>query len=244
MKHSGKSHLAATRVLALVASVIAIVAAAGCAKTSILNREQFVTGKLPRPAHIWVYDFSATAADLPANSSLAGQVEGKTQTEQEIATGRELGHKIAEQLVQEINAMGMPAMLAAADAAPQINDIVLRGHIISVDEGSAVKRMTIGFGAGASKLNTVVEGFQMTTTGLRPLGMGDIDAGGGKTPGGALGAAALIATRNPAGLIISSGVNVYEQESGKSTVEGRAQQTAKEIGAVLKKRFHEQGWIQ
>jgi hypothetical protein len=39
-------------------------------------------------------------------------------------------------------------------------------------------------------------------------------------------------------------MKVYGEESGKSTVEGRAQQTAKEIAAQLKTRFQEQGWIQ
>lgn len=242
MNTNQKGRFAATLALAAVASLIML--AAGCATTKVTGREQFVTGKQPKPDHIWVYDFSATPADVPPNSALAGQIADKPQTEQEIATGRELGHQIAVQLVQEINAMGMPAMLASADTTPQVNDIVLRGHLVSIDEGSAAKRMAIGFGAGASKLNTAVEGFQMTSAGLRPLGMGEVEAGGGKTPGGALGAAALIATRNPAGLIISTGVNVYEQESGKSTVEGRARQTAQEIAVTLKKRFQEQGWIQ
>jgi hypothetical protein len=36
---------------------------------------------------------------------------------------------------------------------------------------------------------------------------------------------------------------VYGEESGKSTVEGRAKQTAKEIADVLKKRFKQEGWI-
>jgi hypothetical protein len=46
------------------------------------------------------------------------------------------------------------------------------------------------------------------------------------------------------GLIVSSGLKIYEEESGKSTVKGRAEQTAKEIADVLKKRFQEQGWIE
>ena len=54
---------------------------------------------------------------------------------------------------------------------------------------------------------------------------------------------ALAATHNPAGLIISSADKIYDQETGKSTVEGRAKQTADEIADVLKKRFQEQGWI-
>jgi len=46
-----------------------------------------------------------------------------------------------------------------------------------------------------------------------------------------LGVVGLVATGNPAGLIVSTGMK------------GRAKQTAKEIADVLKKRFEEQGWI-
>ncbi len=66
---------------------------------------------------------------------------------------------------------------------------------------------------------------------------------GGKAPGADLGVLGLIATHNPAGLIIISGVKIYGEESGSSKVKGRAKQTAKEIADVLKKRFQEQGWI-
>ena len=38
-------------------------------------------------------------------------------------------------------------------------------------------------------------------------------------------------------------MKVYGEESGKSKVEGRAKDTAKEIADVLKKRFQEQGWV-
>jgi len=58
-----------------------------------------------------------------------------------------------------------------------------------------------------------------------------------------VGLATLLAIHNPAGLIVSTGVKVYGEKSGKSTVEGRAKQTAKEIGDVLKKRFQKEGWI-
>jgi hypothetical protein len=88
-----------------------------------------------------------------------------------------------------------------------------------------------------------VEGFQMTAQGLRKLGSGTTDSEGGKTPGADLGVLGLIATHNPAGLIVSTGMKVYDQESGRSTVKGRVKQTAKEIADVLKKRFKEEGWI-
>jgi hypothetical protein len=226
--------------------LLTLIVVAGCASTKVTNRQQLVTDQLARPAHIWVYDFAATAADVPANSALAGQYsEGATsQTAEQIATGRQLGAQIATELVQEIRSIGLPAERAAIGTRPQINDIVIRGYLLSVEEGSAAKRVAIGFGSGGSELKTAVEGFQMTNRGLRKLGSGTVDSGGSKTPGAAMGAATFIATANPAGLIVSTGMKVYGEASGSSKVEGRAKDTAKEIAGVLEKRFKQEGWIQ
>jgi hypothetical protein len=229
----------------IVLCLMALLMTAGCASTKVTSRSEQVYGQLPRPDTIWVYDFAATPEDVPDESSLAGQYSEHStpQTDKEIATGRQLGAEIAAQLVEQIRAMGMPAARAMAGTTPQINDIVIRGYLISYNAGSAAKRIMIGFGSGASDLKVAVEGFQMTAQGLRKLGSGTTSSTSGETPGADLGILSLIATHNPAGLIISSGMKIYGQESGKSTIQGRAKQTAKEIADVLKKRFQEQGWI-
>src|SRR5208337_1470451 len=133
----------------------------------------------------------------------------------------QLGIEIAAELVGRIHALGMPAERVWAGTKPQINDIVIRGYLISVNEGSTTKRVTIGFGYGASELRTAVEAYQMTAQGLRKIVSDTLDSGGSKTPGAALGAAAFMVTANPAGLIISSGMKVYGEESGRNKVEGR-----------------------
>lgn len=92
-------------------------------------------------------------------------------------------------------------------------------------------------------MKVAVEGFQMTANGLRKLGSADIGSTGNKTPGSAVGLAVLIATHNPAGLIVSTGMKVYGEKSGSNTIEGRAKKIAEEISEALKKRFQEQGWI-
>jgi len=230
--------------LCFFVSMLTIVAA-GCASTKVSSREQVVIEQLPRPAQIWVYDFAATLADVPADSGIAGQyAEYDTpQTAEQIETGKQLGSEIAAQLVENIRGMGMSAERASTGTVPQINDIIIRGYLLSMKEGDAAKRVTVGLGSGASELSTAVEGFQVTAQGMRKLGSGTVDSGGGKTPGAGVGLATFLATRNPAGLIISSGVKIYGEKSGKSKIEGRAKQTAKEIADVLKKRFREQGWI-
>ena len=226
--------------------LLALAVAAGCASTEVSDRQRLVTEKLARPGHIWVYDFAATPAEVPADSALAGQpTEHATpQTAEQIELGRKLGEAIAAGIVDEIRGgMGLPAKRASSHTTPEVNDIVIRGYLLSVDEGSATKRVAIGFGSGASHLTTAVEGFQMTTHGLRKLGSGKVGAGGGKSPGAAVGAVALIATANPVGLIVGGGVKAYGEYTGSSKIEGRAKATAKEITDVLKKRFQEEGWI-
>jgi hypothetical protein len=235
----------APKIPTLVSGLIAALLLTGCASTKVSDQQELVTGQLPRPGTIWVYDFVATPSDVPPDSVLAGEsdLDDTPQTSEQIAEGRKLGAEIGADLVKEIQAMGMPAMHAWPSTTPTVNDIVLRGYLLSIKEGSAAKRIVIGFGAGGSDLKTLVDGYQMTATGLRKLGSGTVNASGNKTPGAALGVATFLVTKNPAGLIISSSMKVYGQASGKDTIEGRATSTAKEIGDVLKKRFQEQGWI-
>jgi len=229
----------------IVLYLLALLVIAGCASTKVTSRDEAAVGKLPRPNTIWVYDFAATPADVPEESALAGQhsEHNPPQTSEQIKTGRQLGAEIEAELVEQISGMGMPAEHAVTGTKPQINDLVIRGYLVTFNKGSAAKRILIGFGSGASDLKVAVEGFQMTAQGLRKVGSGTTDSEGGKTPGADLGVLGLIATHNPAGLIVSTGMKVYGQESGRSTIKGRERQTATEIADVLKKRFQEQGWI-
>ena len=230
----------------IVSCVFALAVVAGCASTTVTNRQRIVNEKLPRAAHIVVYNFAASPADIPPDSPVAGQfaTPSTPPTAEQLATGRQLGAEIAAQLVTEIRGMGLPAERASRQTTMQLNDIMLRGYLLSIEEGSAAKRVAIGFGSGASELRTLVEGYQLTEQGLRKLGSGTLDSGGNKGPGTAVPLAVALASGNPVGLIVSSGVKVYGEASGRSTVEGRAQQTAKEIAAQLKTRFAEEGWIQ
>lgn len=229
----------------LALGMVSLLVLSGCASVKIGNRQKMAAQRLPRPANILVHDFVATAADVPADEGLTGAgSEGPApQTAEEIELGRELGADIGKHLVAGIRALGMPAEHASAASAPRINDLVVRGYLLSMEEGSAAKRVAIGFRSGNTEMKTLVEVFQMTPSGLRKLGSGELDARGNRTPGTAVGLASFLATRNPAGLIISGGMKLYGEGSGKNKIEGRAEQTAKEISGELKKKFQEQGWI-
>ena len=118
----------------IVTCLFALAVIAGCASTEVSNRKILVDEKLPRPGHIWVYDFAATPADVPAESALAGKHDEHPtpQTAEQIATGRQVGAQIAVQLVDEIRGMGLPAVRASSKTMPEVNDIVIRGYLLSV----------------------------------------------------------------------------------------------------------------
>ena len=223
----------------------ALVALAGCASTKVTESRIYQGERLARPDRIIVHDFAATPADIPAWSAAAGRhaAPSTPQTAEAIETGRNLGAQVAKELVAEIRDMGLPAVLAAGQPAPHVGDIVIIGYFESIDEGSAAKRVAIGFGSGGAELITQAEGYVMTDRGLRKVGSREIDSGGGKTPGVAVPLAVTIATANPIGLIVGGAVKVGGEVTDTSTIEGSAKRTANEIADELRAAFEKQGWL-
>jgi hypothetical protein len=225
--------------------VFALLVLAGCASTNVTERQAYTGEKLARPDRIIVYDFAATPDEVHAESALPTATAGAAtpQTPKDIEEGRKLGAEVARQLVVDLQNMGLPAVQAVGQPQPQVGDIVIKGSFVSVEEGSAGKRVLLGFGAGASDLRTVVEGYQMTAQGLRKLGGGELNSGGNKTPGMVAPLVVAAATANPIGLVVVGGMKAYGEASGSSTIEGRAKATADQIAAQLKVAAQKQGWI-
>jgi Domain of unknown function (DUF4410) len=233
----------------IVICLLALFVATGCASTNVTQQTPMSSPGLARPNQIWVYNFVANSADMPTNSSIGGEVGAPSTppTAADIEEGRQLGALIAQELVADINAMGLSAVQAGPGSSPQVGDGVIRGYLVSVQgggTGSMVQRFVIGFGAGTSEMDTVVEGYAVTPQGWRKLGSGTLTSSGNKTPGMVVPAAVAIATANPIGLIVVGGAKIYGEASGRSGLQGRAKATADEISDQLKIRFQDRGWIQ
>lgn len=154
----------------VAACLVALVAAGGCAKTTVTDREFYTGERLPRPARIIVYDFVGNPADVPTGVTARYLPPTSPPTADETDTARKLGAEVAKELVQQIQAMGLPAVRAVGQPSARPGDLVLVGYFLSVDQGSVAKRIALGFGAGSASLRTEVEGYLMTTEGLRRLG--------------------------------------------------------------------------
>jgi len=230
------------RQIALASSLLLV---AGCASIKITDRDEYKGAKLARPDQILVHDFAATVEDLPAWSD-AAKIHADNQaaaTPEERAAGRELGVQMTDQLVKRIDAMGLNALRATPNLAPRVGDIVIVGSLMSVDEGSGVQRVVLGFGSGAAEVTSQVEGYLSTENGLRKLGSGTTTSGAGKSPGVVVPLIVTAVTANPIGLIVMAPVKVGSEMTGRSTVEGVGKRMADKIADELEIKFQEQGWI-
>ena len=156
----------------------------GCASTKVTQKTPMESPGLARPNRIYVYDFIADPAKVPADSYISADLSAPTTppTGEELETGRRLGAIIAKNLVADIQAMGLSAVQAGPGSAPQVGDGVIRGYFVSVQGGSAAKRFVIGFGAGSSEMYTVVEGYEMTPEGLKQVGSGTLSSSEARRP--------------------------------------------------------------
>lgn len=235
-----------------IALFFALLMVAGCATTQVTSQpppvSQSSATSIARPDQIWVYDFVASPADVPPDSSIAGDLSTPStpMSADQVATGRRLGILIATNLVTDIEAMGLSAIHAGPDSTAQVGDVVIRGYLVSIEGGGAggtVQRFVIGFGAGTAELDTVVEGYIKTAKGLRRLGSGTLSSTGNRRPGIIMPAAMTIATRNPIGLIVVGGLSVVGEGSGRNSLDARAKATADAIAAELRLRFQDRDWI-
>jgi len=226
-------------------TIFAVVAVllAGCASTKVTDETPMVQGNVPKPKNILVYNFIGDPSMIPPDSVAAAKVDrANPPSPQDIQTANEYGAVIAKRLVENIRAMGMPATLATAGEQPAVGEAALKGYLVSTESGKGGQRLLLGFGAGKSEMQTVVEGFGMTPQGLQRFGSGTIESESGKTPG-LFAPAAMAAAGNPAGLVVMGSVKLYNEASGRSGLEGRAKATADEIAEQLKVRFKQRGWI-
>ncbi len=231
-------------ILSFLAVSLVVTLASGCSTTKVTPDASNQGGaRIAKPERIVVFPFAATTADLSPQDQGNYSEPSTPPSAEELQKGRELGQKVAERLVEKINDMGMTAVVGTSYMPARVGDILIRGHFESIDEGSATKRIVIGFGSGNADLKTVVSAYEVTPAGPRRIGGGSVDSTGGKGPGLLVPAIVTVATANPIGLVVSGAVKAEGQISGRTTIDGAANRTADAIAERLEKRFKDEGWI-
>jgi hypothetical protein len=247
--------LAATRPLSGAARFMPkAVALAGLAVlaacTSTQGEVETGGAMLPRPQVVIVERFATSPAEVKLDEGLSTEIEqamkaqsGTSRTEQELQAGRQVADAIADKLVVEIQDMGLSAQRGSAVPAGTENALLIKGQLVSIDEGNRTERVVIGLGAGRSDVRAQARVYEVTATGSRLIDQIEVDGKSGLTPGmaetmgaGGLAGHLLVATA------LGTGVHVASESLGADVV-ADADRAAKGIAKQLATLFAQEGWI-
>ncbi|HPA19140.1 MAG TPA: DUF4410 domain-containing protein [Verrucomicrobiae bacterium] len=148
---------------------------AGCASVSI--RDQQVSSHKPKakPAMIYVAPFETRGAAFNVDR------EGQELASFKQATAEMLQSKLIERLPEIAPAERAPKKLPASGW-------LVKGRFIRVNQGSRALRATIGFGLGATKMETEVAIYDLAISKKEPF-LKFLTTGGSNAEPGALGSA-------------------------------------------------------
>ena len=235
------------KVLPRAAALAGLLALAAC--TSTQSQMETTDAALPPPQIVVVDTFAASPDEVKLDEGLTTEIEqavkerhGSSRTQQEIEAGRQVADAIADKLVVEIQDMGLRAERGSALPAGTQNALLIKGQLVSIDEGNRTERVIVGLGAGRSDVRAHAQVYEVTPTGSRLVDTIEVDGKSGLTPGmaetmgvGGLTGHLLVATA------VSGGVHVVSEAMGANVV-ADADRAAKGIAKQLSALFAQEGW--
>jgi hypothetical protein len=216
----------------------------GCTKAGVQNIREDRSVSLPRPARVIVFDFDTGAADVVVSTSplrSARRATGLSVQEPDLL-GDAVADALARRLVADVGAIGLPAERAARAALPAVNDVVIQGQFVRIDEGSQTRRLLLGFGVSGTELRTQVEIFQVTAAGWRPIQQFDTVATGSRLP--AMGP--VLAAGAVAGNVVGSATGTSAPgvlgDDLRVSIDADARRTSEQISKRLSELSSAQRW--
>jgi hypothetical protein len=230
--------------------LVLAVAAFGCAGAQVTQQSSAapVTTAVGPPTQIFVYPFAANPSDVSLNSSIFQvayrNMSGEDQTAAQLQIARQTAQNICIQVAASLTQKGIASTCMQRGVPPTgSNVLILDGEFTDISEGNRLRRMVIGLGAGASKLDTVVQVIQKTDQGSKELLDFSTSADSGYMPGagitGPAGAAAggAAAAASLGVNLAAGGVKNYTSSTGYLV-----DKTTTQIVELVVSYYDRQGW--
>ncbi len=191
-----------SKVLKRIYAVLAV-ATFGCAGAHVTQSSSAAPISATPPIAVVVYPFAVSVSDVSLNSGIF-QVAYRNMTDantgaQEQDLARQTAQNICVRVAANLTGKGINTTCLQRGVPPTGNNVlILDGQFTDISQGNRLRRMVIGLGAGASKVDTVVQVIQKTDQGSTEIIDFATNADSGYMPGagitGPAGAAAGGAT--------------------------------------------------
>ena len=214
--------------------------AGGCASAKVTQTKG--AGPLPKPDMIVVRDFAVTPAEVTLDrgvmASAVRDSKGRAASEEEVQVGYLVADRLAQSLVEELRAAGIPAARAGEKTVISGTTAILQGEFLTIDEGDQTKRVWVGFGLGGSQVRTRIQVVQ----GGKVVAEAETATKSSLKPGmlTSLGASAAAGTATSV-VVGAAGQGV--SEAFIANVEADAKRTAKEVAKKVRQAYKERGWL-
>jgi hypothetical protein len=222
-----------------------LAAMCGCASSKLQKGYENTIQQTP-PSVVLIYKFYVSSQVIKENQSIIAKgsaaLSSDTAEERQEELGREVQESLAQDLVDGVNALGIPARHADSSLVPA-NAVLIQGQFASIDEGNRLRRNIIGFGSGQSTVDATVVVSQITSGQQIRLLHFATHADSGAMPGALVtgGAGAAAGAGTAAVLGANAGLSIVK--SYRSQVAQLASKSADQTVAYLSEYFARQGWI-
>jgi len=229
--------------------LICLAALVGCAGASVSQETQSAPVTNAPPTQIVVYPFATNPNEVSLNSSPLQRayrnISGADTSAEEAKLADDTAQNVCLEVVTALSQKGYNALCQKRGIPPGSGNImVVDGEFTNISEGNRLRRMVIGFGAGASVLDSNVYVSQLAPAGGQQQVLSfNTHADSGKMPGvaitGPAGAAAggAAAAATVGANVAASGAKTYTSSTGYL-----GDKTATQIVDALMKYFQAQGW--
>jgi hypothetical protein len=228
--------------------VLLAVATFGCAGAQVTQSSSAAPISSVQPSAVVVYPFAASASDVSLNSSIFQvayrNMADDNQDAQQLQIAHQTAQNICVQVASKLTQKGITTTCLQRGVPSTGNNIlIVDGEFTNISEGNRLRRMVIGLGAGASKVDTVVQVIQKTDQGSTEIVDFATSADSGYMPGagitGPAGAAAGGATA-----AASLGVNLAAGgvKNFTSSTGYLVDKTADQVVQQVINYYNRQGW--
>ena len=196
-----------------------------------------------RPERILVYDFAVSAQEVKEYQGIMRQQPTiKDAAERERLLAQEVKDALADELIEGLRSLGFRVERAKRGTPATGTDMLIDGQFLTVDEGNPLHSLVIGFGNGASSVQTQVQVYQGPDA--RKIMEFTTQPDSSKMPGAA---ATMVAGAAVSGGVTAEMVAANAAASGvktyKSDVARMAADSGDQVARYLSDVFEKQGWI-
>lgn len=228
-----------------ISVALAAVLLNGCTSVKVAP-EAGAAEALPQPSRVLVYDFAVNPQEIqldPVGAEITQKIDGTAKSSQEQKISHAVAAALSKHLVATIRGMGLPAERASTPPSPTGTDVLIRGQLVSIDQGNEAERMIIGLGAGRSDVQAhaqvyeTIAGQRVAIESMTGTAKSALTPGAAETMGaGAIAGHLLVSTA------VTAGAQIANQDLS-ANVNAEAGRLGDKLAESLKVLFLKKGWI-